>query len=89
MHAVFSVVDLDPGRQDAAIEMLNNDMIPGLKQAPGFVSGIWFGDGSVGHGVVVFETEEQAQQVQQMVNSTVMDGVRVTRSDLYKVDAHA
>ena len=89
MHAVFSVVDIDAGRHDAAIQWLNEHMIPGLRQAPGFVSGMWFGDGTTGHGVVMFETKDQAQQAQQAADSMVLEGVRLVRSEVYQVDAQA
>jgi hypothetical protein len=89
MYTVFTVVEMAPGRNSAAVQMLKEQLIPQVKQAPGFVRGTWFGNDELGHGVVVFETKEQADQAAQPINSIVLDGVRVVRSDVYRVDADA
>ncbi len=89
MYAVFTVVQIDPGRNSAAVQMLKDQLIPQVKQAPGFVRGTWFGDDDSGHGVVVFETREQAEQATQPIESIVLDGVRVVKSDVYRIDAEA
>jgi hypothetical protein len=41
MYAVFGRVEIDSGRADEAVELLNNYTVPMVKQAPGFVSGTW------------------------------------------------
>jgi quinol monooxygenase YgiN len=89
MYVVFTVVQIDPGRNSAAVQMLRDQLIPQVKQAPGFIKGTWFGDDNSGHGVVAFETREQAEQAKQPINSNVLDGVRVVSSDVYRVDAAA
>lgn len=89
MYVVFTVVQIDPGRNSAAVQMLRDQLIPQVKQAPGFVRGTWFGNDESGHGLVVFDTQEQAEQATQPINSIVLDGVRVVRSDVYRVDAEA
>ena len=47
---------------DAAAESHRVDSLPKVRQAPGFVSGVWLrlGEDQV-QGVTVFETKEQAQ----------------------------
>ena len=61
MYAVFTSVDLSTS-EDEAHQALHSEIIPMLKQAPGFVKGLWFGDDKRGHGVVLFDTEEQARK---------------------------
>jgi hypothetical protein len=89
MYAVFTIVEMAPGRNSAAVQMLKEQLIPQVKQDPGFVRGTWFGTGELGHGVVVFESKEQADAAVQPIGSIVLKGVRVVRSDVYRVDADA
>jgi hypothetical protein len=89
MYAVFGVVEMLPGTtEEGAIEDLNEGLIPGVKQAPGFVKGTWFGDEKHGHGLLVFETEEQAQQAAFKVGDVFM-GVKVISSGVYRLHAEA
>jgi heme-degrading monooxygenase HmoA len=60
MYAVVTTVDITDG--DAATKALAEQVIPTVKQAPGFVGGYWVRlDDGHGTSVVVFETEEQAR----------------------------
>ena len=68
--------------------MLHAELIPQIKQVPGFVNGTWFGNESVGHGLFLFETEEQARQAVQPVDSN-MFGTTVVSSDVYRVHGEA
>lgn len=60
MYAVVATVDItDSG---AATKTLAEQVIPMVKQAPGFVGGYWVRlDDSHGTSMVVFDTEEQAR----------------------------
>jgi hypothetical protein len=60
MYAVVATVDItDIG---AATKALAEQVIPMVKQAPGFVGAYWVRlDDSHGTSMVVFETEEQAR----------------------------
>jgi len=89
MYVVYTEVEVDTGTMPEARRMLESQVIPGVKQSPGFVKGMWFGDDDSGHGVVVFETREQAEQAQQPINSFVMEGVKVVASDVYTVHGEA
>ena len=89
MYVVFTVVQIDSGKLPDARQMLEAQLIPGVKQAPGFAKGIWFGDDQSGHGVVVFESREQAEQVRHQLNSVVAEGMRVVESGVYEVHAEA
>ena len=87
MYVVFTVVQIDPGKLGDARRMLESELIPGVKQAPGFVKGTWFGNETSGHGVVVFQTRDQAEQARQPLNSIVLEGVKVVGSDVYELHA--
>ena len=86
MYALFTAVKFDPdqGGEDRAVQVLHDELIPQLKQVPGFVNGTWFGNETVGHGLFLFETEEQARQAVQPVDSN-MFGTTVVSSDVYRV----
>ena len=91
MYALFTVVDFTLGRSKGdARKDPQTQLIPAIKQAPGFVKGYWFGDEKEGHGFVVFETKEQAEQANQAVTpgSKAM-GAHVVRSEVYPVHAEA
>jgi quinol monooxygenase YgiN len=89
MHVIFTAVEMLPGtKEDDAVNDLKEQLIPQIKQAPGFIKGEWFGDEKNGHGFVVFETEDQAKQGLQQVGEVFL-GVKVTRSDVYRLHAEA
>ena len=59
MHAVIVSVTVNDG--EAATTQLRNEIVPRVKQAPGFVAGYWVGKEDQGTGVVVFESEDAAR----------------------------
>ena len=63
MHAVLTHVSISD--YEAARKMLHSDVMPMVKQAPGFVTGWWLApaDGKSGEGVSVevFESEDAAK----------------------------
>lgn len=69
MHAV--VVRVSINEAEAAEEMLHNEVVPTVKQAPGFVAGWWSRseDGSNGLGHIVVESEEAARAIEQRLTS--------------------
>ncbi len=88
MYAVFTRVRIEPGKyDDLGTRMIQEDLLPQVSQAPGFVKGVWFGDGELGHGLIVFENEEQAQAANQFVPSMEFEGVRVIDSHTYAIVA--
>ena len=76
--------------EDSAIRFLNDELIPmlNLKQAPGFVKGTWGGNDREGHGVVLYETEEQAKGGLQEIGFE-LGGVKVTSSEVYRLHGEA
>jgi len=91
MYALFTVVDFTLGRsEEEARNALKSQLIPAIKQAPGFVKGLWFGDEDQGHGVVLFETKEQAEQASRAaVGGSESMGTNVVSSKVYEVKAEA
>ena len=60
MHAV--VVDVEIHDPEAARSGLEEQVLPMVKGAPGFVAGYWVAlDDAHGSSIVVFETKEQAR----------------------------
>ena len=90
MHAVVvrvTINDLEPAR-----EFLTTQVVPRVSQAPGFVAGYWTSaDQTRGESMVVFESEEGAQAVKQMIESGMGPGeaVSLQRADITEVVASA
>ena len=63
MHAVIVSVTIKDGEQ--ATTYLRNEIVPRVKQAPGFLAGYWvrIEGGDKGRGTIVFESEDAARAV--------------------------
>ena len=62
MHAVLVSVTIDPGKEDEARQMLNEQIVPMVKASPGFVAGYWLEPkDNKGWSTVLFDTEEHAR----------------------------
>jgi hypothetical protein len=91
MHAVVvkvNIDDFDRGRQ-----FLTEQVVPRVKQAPGFVAGYWTRseDGTGGLSMMVFESEDAARGAAQMVESNAPqdDGVTLDGVEVREVVASA
>ncbi|MDQ3311652.1 MAG: hypothetical protein M3517_06040 [Actinomycetota bacterium] len=89
MYAVLVKVRIESGRYDDAMNGLRENIVPGVKGAPGFVQGTWFGDTDSGHGLMIFESEEQAQQMANTVAAGPDDPVQIEDVKVYEVSAQA
>ena len=91
MHAV--VVRVSISDEGPAQEFLRSEIVPMIKQAPGFVAGYWTrsDDGSNGMSMVVFESEEGAQGMAQRLQSdgTGNDAVNLEGVEVREVVANA
>jgi hypothetical protein len=79
---------------DQAREALHSEVIPGVKQAPGFIRGIWSADRGSGRGIgiAVFETKEQAEAMMNRQQSGEMKpppGVTFESAAVYEVQGEA
>ena len=61
MHAVLVSVTIND--DEAATTYLRGEIVPRVKQAPGFVAGYWVRveNGDQGRGTIVFESEDAAR----------------------------
>jgi hypothetical protein len=68
MHAV--VVNVTVNDREAATRSLNEQVVPQVSQAPGFVAGYWVAlDGAKGTSIVAFESEDQARTVAENIQA--------------------
>ncbi len=53
------------------------------------VRGTWFGDGKRGHGLILFESEKQAQDMASHASMDPASPVQIESTAVYKVNAEA
>ncbi len=87
MYAVLVKVRIKPGRHDDAMRLLQSNVVPEVKGVPGLVRGTWFGDTETGHGLMVFESADQAQGMAGMVSAGDDDPVEIQDVKVYEVNA--
>ena len=88
MHAV--VVDVSISDVEEAQRELRERVIPMVSQVPGFVSGFWMEAGQgKGHSVVMFESEEAANQMAEQVRANPRSAVEIESVAVRAVVAHA
>ena len=88
MHAV--AVKVQVNNYDEARKTLNERVVPMVSSQPGFVCGVWLApaDGK-GNSIVVFETEEQARKMSEMVREVAPADVNVEDVSVHEVAAQA
>lgn len=86
MHAVIVNVKLSDNPDPA---VLREQVVPRVKELPGFVAGYWTRDGGTGRSMVVFDSEENAQAASDMVPSMVPAGTEIEGNAVAEVVAHA
>lgn len=91
MYAV--VVRVTVNDVEASRKELNEVVVPRVKQAPGFRAGFWTappGGSGAGLSLVVFDSEENAQQAAQMVRGGPLpNGVELDDVEVREVVASA
>jgi pseudouridine-5'-phosphate glycosidase len=87
MHAV--VVRVSIKDVDDATRALEEQVVPAVSQAPGFVAGYWTRKGDGGLSMVVFESEEAAQAASERINENAPDSVSVDDVEVREVVANA
>jgi hypothetical protein len=89
MHAVIVSVTVKDG--EAATTYLRNEVVPRVKQAPGFVAGYWvrIEGGDKGRGTIVFESEENARAAAEQVQQQPGEAVTLDSVDVGEVVEHA
>ena len=90
MHVVAINVTLnDP---EAARDYLQSDIVPNVKQAPGFVAGYWYGDEAQrkGAATIVFDSEDNANALMNMIREQEGPGhATIDSIDVHEVVANA
>ena len=87
MHAVVVRVTLED--IEAARRSLREEVVPGVSQAPGFVTGYWTRKDESGLGMVIFESEDAAEAMSQRIASMAPDVVTIEDVEVRVVEAHA
>jgi hypothetical protein len=88
MHAVLVRVTIND--QDAAESHLNEQVVPGVSRAPGFVTGYWTRKDDSGTGMVIFESEDAAKAMSERVPSMAPEElVTIEDVEVREVVAHA
>ena len=87
MHAVVVKVTIDD--RETAERALREQTVPGVSQAPGFVTGYWTRKGDTGLSMVIFESEDAANSVRERIRENAPDGVTVEDVEVREVAAHA
>jgi len=87
MHAVVVRVTVnDPER---GTEELRSQVVPRLKQAPGFVAGYWTRAGDQGLSMTVWESEDGARRAADMISQSLPQGVELQGAEVREVVASA
>ena len=77
LHAVVvtvTIIDFD-----RAVQILNERIVPGASQAPGFVAGYWTrSEDNRGSSMIVFDSEDAANGAAQMIQSQAPESDAVT-----------
>jgi hypothetical protein len=90
MHAV--VVKVSIGDAETARKGLREDVVPQVKQAPGFVAGYWTwsDDKHDGLSMVLFESEDAARAAAERIpGGAIPDTVSIESVEVREVVEHA
>ena len=89
MHAI--VVRVSINDNEAATSFLRERIVPGISQAPGFVTGHWvqWDSHSKGAAMMVFESEDAANQAKEMIQPPPGGAVTIDSVDVAEVVATA
>ena len=90
MYAIVVNVSIAPGQFAAARKALNEQVVPRVKRAPGFVKGYWTvrDDSSQGTSMAIFRTKEEADSAVTMVRNTAPPpGVTLNSAEVREVIA--
>ncbi len=93
MYAIVGVSEIDPTRREESEQVLRQGILPGIAQAPGFVSATFVrsADGTTGRSMVVFDSEESAQAVATTAGARMPDDspIEIVSLEIHEVVAHA
>lgn len=87
MHAVLVKATLHD--REAAQKMLDEEVVPRVSRAPGFVAGYWTWRDNTGVSMVIFASEDDANGMSEQVRSMVGPSVTIDDVEVREVVAHA
>ena len=89
MHAVLVTVNISDA--EAATRFLHDRIVPGVSQAPGFVTGYWTrrDNGSKGAAMMIFESEDAALQAKEQIQAPPDGSAAIESLDVAEVIANA
>jgi hypothetical protein len=87
MHAV--VVRVTINDQAGTPEQLRSEVVPRVSQQPGFVNGYWMRKDNSGMSVILFDSEDAANQASERVRENILDGVTFESVEVREVVANA
>jgi hypothetical protein len=87
MHAVVVRVTLND--EEAAQKALEEDVVPRVSAAPGFVAGYWTRKDNTGLSMVLFDSEEAATNASERIRDGMPDAVTFEGVEVREVAAHA
>ena len=90
MYAVVVHASVTASAAASARSSLQEQVIPMVKSAPGFIAGYWLEpqDGK-GFSIVLFETEEQASQAAPPPGASPTEGATIESVEFHQVIASA
>jgi hypothetical protein len=87
MHAIHVRVTVND--RDAAVKTLQDEIVPRVSAAPGFVAGYWVAlPSGTGTSIAAFDSEESAQAVAGQIGQP-REGVTIDSVEVGEVVAHA
>jgi hypothetical protein len=94
MHAVVVTTSVDDSAVDPEFGILRQQIIPAVRQFPGFVGGYWLRPtGGTGQAIVVFESEDAGRSAAESMNvkpgTSLAPGTEIKTVDFIEVVGHA
>jgi hypothetical protein len=83
------VVRVTINDEEGADRALREQVVPQVKQAPGFVAGYWTRKDNTGLSMAIFESEDAAQHVSERVGTMVPEAVTLEGVEVRDVVVHA
>jgi hypothetical protein len=87
MHGVIVKVTIKD--QDVAQKGLQEQVVPRVSQAPGFVTGYWLRKDNSGLSVIIVESEDAARALSAQIESPDPDAVTIDDIEVREVVANA
>jgi hypothetical protein len=87
MYAVIVRVTIND--EESSLKALREQVVPQASQAPGFVTGYWARKGSSGMSMVIFESEDAANNASERVRGGIPEGATLEDVEVREVVASA